>query len=80
MAYINQSLIFKYYTWHWMIFRQKFKTLPSKTLNAFLQLGRGHLAELDFLKFSFRFKYSIGKKDLVELLRSTIIKSKEYMY
>lgn len=27
---------------------KKLKILPSKTLNAFLQLGRGHLAELDF--------------------------------
>lgn len=54
--------------------------LPSKTLKAFLQLGRGHFAELDFWKLSCNFKYSVGKKDLVELFNSTIINGKQHMH
>lgn len=49
--------------------------LPPKILNIFLQLGRGHLAQLVFWKFCFLDKYCFGKKVFVVWFRSVTNKT-----
>lgn len=49
-----------------------FVSLPPKRWNPFLQLGKGHLAELDFWKLCFIFKYSLVKKVFVALFSSRV--------